>query len=97
MALNETIIDAAKFAKEFGIENESDTFRVEAHCRIAELVLPSDASQETKDAILEEIRKSKPLAFNVGRPSSPARKFGETNDESRTDDETGTPPVRREE
>ena len=93
----ETIIDAAKSAKEFGIENESDTFRVEAHCRIAELVLPSDASQETKDAILEEIRKSKPLAFNVGRPSSPARKFGETNDESRTDDETGTPPVRREE
>ena len=93
----ETIIDAAKSAKEFGIENESDTFRVEAHCRIAELVLPSDASQETKDAIREEIRKSKPLASNIERPSSSARKFGEPNGASRTDDETGTPPVRLEE
>lgn len=93
----ETIIDAAKSAKEFGIENESDTFRVEAHCRIAELVLPSDASQETKDTIREEIRKSKPLASSIERPSLPARKFGEQNGESRTDDETGTPPVRLEE
>ena len=83
MALIETIIDAAKFAKEFGIENESDTFRVEAHCRIAELVLPSDASQETKDAIREEIKRSARATKRAkAAPGSPGS--AQPNGESRT-------------
>ena len=56
----ETIIEAATSAKEFGIEGESNTYRVEAHMRVASLVLAPDTSQETKDAIRDEIRRSSP-------------------------------------
>lgn len=95
----ETIVDAAKAAKEFGIEDESETFRIESHCRIADLVLPSDASQNTKDAIREDIRKAKksPKAgIDTGFPQSVARQSTEPNGESRTEDDKGTPPNRRE-
>lgn len=93
----ETILDAAKSAKEFGIEDESETFRIESHCRIADLVLPSDASQDTKDKIREEIRKSKKVSVLVNQnPQLPARKTDKPNDESRTEDDKGTPPDRQE-
>jgi len=62
----ESIIEAATSAKEFGIEAESDTYRIEAHTRIAALVLAPDTSQETKDAIRDEIRQSKPKDLGNG-------------------------------
>lgn len=89
----ETIIDAAKSAKEFGIEDESETFRVESHFRVASLVLPSDTRQETKDAIRDEIRRSKPRKdlVNGVKPANldAPDDSGKPHDESRT--ETGKP------
>ena len=81
----ESIIDAATSAKEAGIEDESDTFRVESHYRIASLVLPSDTAQDTKDKIREEIRrgKQKDLGLVNGKPVSAPDASG-NHDESRT-------------
>lgn len=81
----ESIIDAATSAKEAGIEDESDTFRVESHYRIASLVLPSDTAQDTKDKIREEIRsgKQKDLGLVNGKPVSAPDASGNHN-ESRT-------------
>lgn len=63
----ETIVDVAKAAREFGIETESDTFRIESHCRIADLVLPADVQQDVKNKIREEISKApKPIENNNG-------------------------------
>jgi len=73
----ETIIACATTAKELGIEEESDTFRVEAHCRVAELVLPADVQQDVKNKIRQEI--------------SMAKKPEKTNDESRTTTDKPTP------
>lgn len=56
----ETIIDVAKTAKDLGIEEESDTFRVESHCRIADMVLPADTQQGVKDQIRKEISEAPP-------------------------------------
>ena len=89
----ETIVDAAKSAKEFGIEDESETFRTESHIRIAELVLSSDTSQETKDAIREEIRTAPKKVSPPAKqgPLSPARKSDEPNGENRTAPDPPTP------
>lgn len=81
----ESIIDAATSAKEAGIEDESDTFRVESHYRIASLVLPSDTAQDTKDKIREEIRRGKPKSLGTGiaKPENAPDVSG-NHDESRT-------------
>ena len=86
----ESTIDAATAAREAGIEDESDTFRIESHCRIADLVLPSDTRQETKDAIREEIRKapkkSPKVGIDTGIPGSSvtAEEPNKNHGESRT-------------
>lgn len=74
----ETIIDIAKTAQELGIEEESDAFRIEAHVRIADLVLPADVQQGTKDLIRKQISEAPKKA-----PKQP-------NGESRT---TTAPPT----
>lgn len=92
----ESTIDAAKAAREAGIEDESETFRVESHCQIADLVLPSDTRQETKDAIREEIRKA-PKKTRKGRidpvipGSSDTAEEQPNHGESRTKTGTKTP------
>jgi hypothetical protein len=54
------LVEAVTSAKELGLEDESETYRVEAHCRVAGSVLPADAAQSVKDAVRKEITESKP-------------------------------------
>ncbi len=80
----ESIIEAATSAKEFGIEDESDTFRVESHNRIASLVLPSDTAQETKDRIREEIENAKGrTGKDLGDGNKPQNALDESSNKTR--------------
>ena len=54
----ESIVDAAKAASELGIEDASETYRVEIHTRVAHALLPADARQDVQDAIRKEIKRS---------------------------------------
>ena len=54
----EAIVDAAKAASELGIEDASETYRVEVYTRVAHALLPADARQDVKDAIRKEIKRS---------------------------------------
>lgn len=91
----ESIVDAAKAAREAGIENESETFRIESHCRLADLVLTSDTRQETKNAIREEIRKALKKSQNPGIDTGFLRSSDTTEEQnhgaSRTKTGTKTP------
>ena len=52
------VIECTTKAGELGLDDESPTFKLESHCRVAKLALPADTRQDTHDTIRKEIAES---------------------------------------